>query len=248
PIATWGAIGADVSYVYMGDMVRTLESPTEGYEEDGTFNYSDMSGRIAFSGKFMEDILLGGSIQILQSNVRFDGVTKKRVGDRKAQSTAINLGCIYNTPIPNLTAGASLRNMGNQTKAFFDEEESLPFSFRLGASYRTLVSKPEDQPIVEDEEISSPEEVFGKLPNALLLAVDLHFPADNSFGLRMGGEYRFSNGIAVRGGYRTGTGLEFPYGLCGGAGYKTESYQIDYAIVPYGDIGSTHRFSLTIVF
>ena len=37
------------------------------------------------------------------------------------------------------------------------------------------------------------------------------------------------SGIAVRGGYRTGTGLDFSDGFSGGLGYTTDTYQVDYA-------------------
>jgi hypothetical protein len=82
----------------------------------------------------------------------------------------------------------------------------------------------------------------------LIVALDLDFPADDSVGARMGAEYLFGNGIAIRAGYRTGTGFDFPSGLCAGAGYGTDTYQLDYALVPYGDIGSTHRISFTVRF
>ncbi|NLO92537.1 MAG: hypothetical protein GX410_11180, partial [Elusimicrobia bacterium] len=34
-------------------------------------------------------------------------------------------------------------------------------------------------------------------------------------------------------------------GLSAGAGFKTSSYGIDYAFVPFGALGNTHRFSVT---
>ena len=250
PLASWAAIAADVSYVYMGDMVRTIESPTEGYEENGTFTAADVAGRIALAGRTFKGIIVGISLQMLQSNVDFEDVTKDRVGDKTAESIVIGLGGLYDTPIPDLTVGCSFQNLGSQTQAFIKEEEPLPFTFRVGAAYKTLVRgwKPEPSEEGETEEPADPEVELDKLPGTLIAAMDLDFPSDHSPGVRMGLEYQFSNGIAIRSGYRTGTGFSFPAGFCGGMGYTTDTYQVDYALVPYGDLGNTHRVSFTIRF
>ena len=245
PVASWATIAADVSYVSMGSIARTVESPTEGYEQDGTFSVSDLAGRIAIASKLYKGIIVGASFQILKSTVGFQDVTKEAIEDKTAQSTAINLGFLYNTPVPDLKVGCSFQNLGSQTEAFIKEKEPLPFGFRLGVGYETQVAGRKSE-LVEGEEAvdSEPEEPIG----TLIAAMDLALFADSSSGMRMGLEYRFGNGLAARGGYRTGTGLDFPSGLCGGGGYKTETYQFDYAFVPYGDVGNTHRISFTIGF
>jgi len=247
PLASWATIAADVSYVSMGSIARTLESVTEGYEQDGTFTVSDLAGRVAVAGEIYKGIIAGASFQVLKSTVDFDDVTKEAIEDKTAQSTAINLGFLYNTPVPDLKVGCSFQNMGGQTVAFVNEKEPLPFGFRLGVGYEAEVTgrKPE---LAEGEEVEAVEPEVEKAIGILIAAMDLALYADSSSGVRMGLEYQFSNGISVRGGYRTGTGLGFPSGLCGGAGYKTSTYQFDYAFVPYGDVGNTHRISFTIRF
>jgi hypothetical protein len=257
PVASWGTVAADISYVHTGSIVRTIESPTEGYEENGTFTAADIAGRFALAGKVFKGVLVGASFQVLQSRVDFDNVTKARIGDKTAQSTSINLGVLYNTPIPDLTVGGCFQNWGAQTQAFISEKEPLPFAFRVGAAYKVLMTgKTETAETGEnvdsvDNEGSSAFQPTQSLTHSLtylLLALDLDFPADDSVGARMGAEYLFGNGIAIRAGYRTGTGFDFPSGLCAGAGYGTDTYQLDYALVPYGDIGSTHRISFTVRF
>jgi len=250
PLASWAAIAADVSYVHMGSIVRTIESPTEGYEENGTFSTSDVAGRIAIAGKTFKGIVVGISLQMLQSSVNFEDLTKERIGDKIANSTVIGLGFLYDTPVPDLVVGCSFQNMGGQTEAFFEDKEPLPVTFRIGAAYKTEVKgwKPEPSEAPETEEAVDSEVETGRLPGALVAAMDLDFPADDSPGARMGLEYQFSNGIAIRGGYRTGAGFGFASGFSGGMGYTTDTYQVDYALVPYGDLGSTHRVSFTIRF
>lgn len=250
PLTSWATVAADVSYVHMGDMVRTIESPTEGYEENGTFTSSDVAGRISFASKTFRGLLVGVSVQMFQSRVDFADMTKERIGDKVAKSTAIGLGCLYDTRIPNLTVGCSVQNWGRQTQAFISKKEPLPFSFRLGVGYETLVSgwKPQTPEEEVPEEGAEPDASLDKAPGLLVAAMDLDIPVDDSPSVHMGLEYQFRNGIAFRAGYRTGTGFSFPGGFSGGIGYITNTYQIDYSLVPYGDIGSTHRASFTIKF
>ena len=248
PLAPWVTVAADVFYVHMGSIPRTIESPTEGYEADGTFTAADMAGRFAVAGRIFKDVLVGASFQVFQSKVSFEDVIKERIGDKTARSTVIGLGCLYNTSIPNLSVGCSFQNWGRQTRVFIKEKEPLPFAFRLGVAYKALVAGWKVAPSQEGATANSGESAILSSAGALIMAMDLDFPIDSSVSVRMGAEYRFGGGIAVRGGYRTGTGFDFPSGLCVGAGYSSASYQVDYALVPYGDIGSTHRVSFTIRF
>lgn len=187
---------------------------------------------------------------MLQSEVDFENVTIERMDDRTAKSTAIGIGVLYDTPVPNLSAGCSFQNLGSQTEAFISKKEPLPFAFRMGAAYKTVVRGwKSEQPEEEGTEEPIDSDVnLDRTPGTLVAAMDLDFPADNTAGIRMGLEYQFGNGIAVRGGYRTGTGLDFSDGFSGGMGYTTATYQVNYALVPYGDIGNTHRISFTIRF
>lgn len=250
PIADRVTIAADISYLHMGAIPRTIESVSEGYEEDGTFSPVDMALRVGFATKVFQHLLIGGSLQRYESRVSFDEVTKERISDKTAQSISIDIGCVYDVPkVPGLKVGGCFQNLGKQTKAFYRQKEPMPFAMNLGVAYEILVTTTE---IIPAKEAVSPEgEAESRAeppPGVLTVATDFSFPTDNSVSARMGVEYRFGNGIAIRGGYRTGTGFDFPSGLCGGFGYDTVSYRLDYAFVPYGDIGNTHRIAFTIRF
>jgi hypothetical protein len=250
PLSKRAAIGVDVSYMYMGSISRTIESSTEGYEQDGTFSPVDMAGRVALSVKAFKNTLLGASIQRIQSKVSFDKVTKEKISDKTAQGMAIDLGGIYNiTRIPGLSVGGCLQNLGGQTKAYFTEKASMPFAFNIGMAYKVQMLS-EKAPATETPKDKEPKTKTepSSSPSALTIATDLSFPNDSSINARFGAEYRFGNGISLRGGYRTGRGSSFPSGLSAGIGYDSKDYQVDYAIVPYGDLGNTHRVSFTIRF
>ena len=243
PLASWATVAADVLYLHMGAIPRTVESPTEGYGEDGIFTAVDIAGRLAIAGKISKDVLVGASVQILHSEISFTDMVEAGIGDKTAKSAAAGLGCLYRTPVPNLSVACSFQNWGAQTQAFVSEKEPLPFAFRLGAAYKAVLAASETE-----ESGGEGNADLGKPASVLILAMDLDFPADSSVGARMGAEYRLGSYVAVRGGYRTGTGSDFPSGLSAGAGYGTGAYQVDYAFVPYGDIGNTHRISFTVKF
>lgn len=244
-IADKATIAADISYLHMGTIPRTIESLTEGYEQDGTFSPTDIAGRLAFASKVFKNLSIGGSIQRLQSRVGFNEVTKERINDRIAQSIAIDFGCIYDVPVAKgLSVAGCFQNLGNQTRAFFEEKEPMPTSINFGTAYKKIIHRKENKKNNSEETTPQPESG----PNIITVAMDINFPSDNSPNIRIGGEYTFSNGISIRSGYRTGTGFDFPSGLCGGLGYDSSEYRIDYAFVPYGSLGNTHRISLTVRF
>lgn len=127
---------------------------------------------------------------------------------------------------------------------FFEKEEPMPASINFGTAYKKTIHRKENKKSDSQESTSQSDGDS----NIITIAMDINFPADSSPSIRIGGEYTFANGISIRSGYRTGTGFDFPSGLCGGLGYDSNEYRIDYAFVPYGSLGNTHRVSLTVRF
>ncbi len=71
---------------------------------------------------------------------------------------------------------------------------------------------------------------------------------DERFYLALGAEYLLNKNFAFRAGYQfghasddLGSGL---VGLGAGLGLKFDSFALDYAYVPFGDLGDTHRMTL----
>lgn len=144
--------------------------------------------------------------------------------DVKGKGIAVDLGCLYNLPVRNLIAGLNVQNIGPAIK-INGENFALPINVKLGCSYR--------------------------VNQRLLLAMDLNQPIDNYLSASMGGEFWFRNMFAVRLGYRyklKGNDLGFLSGLRAGCGFKWQILQLDYAWVPYGDLGNTHRISINVRF
>jgi len=78
------------------------------------------------------------------------------------------------------------------------------------------------------------------------LAVDIGKSQDSDLYYCVGMEGWIGNVVALRAGYRTGrdVGPSWTAGL----GFKMDEFALDYAYVPYSNLGDTHRISLGIDF
>ena len=81
---------------------------------------------------------------------------------------------------------------------------------------------------------------------SLLLALDIASPADNDVYYCAGIEWWMMDGIALRVGYKTNQ--DIGEGLTAGFGFDKGKIRFDYAYVPYGELGNTHKVSLGMSF
>jgi outer membrane protein OmpA-like peptidoglycan-associated protein len=114
----------------------------------------------------------------------------------------------------HLILGGALRNMSYRL--------DVPADLKIGACYKDL-------------------EHF----NILL---DLTFPIDNIVHISTGIEYNLNEYLSVRGGWRSGpydiSNLGWTCGFTTGIGLHFSGLTLDYAFVPYGKLGLTHRIAL----
>jgi len=236
----WVTIGIDAALFYTGQIPRTIESNVGGYEEDGVFDYNNTNFRFAIGSGAYKRVRIGASFQVFQHEVNYENIVKQQVSDKSARSTFANLGILYE-PIENLKVGVSFQNIGAEIKGLGERgrNENIPQIIRLGAAYTMIVTQ-EKLPIEQEDEQSS--------GNKLIIAVDMIKPSERRIGINLGLEYSLQNGFVLRGGYQSNTDFELLSSLRGGLGYATANYRIDYAFVPYGDIGNTHRATFTLNF
>jgi hypothetical protein len=81
---------------------------------------------------------------------------------------------------------------------------------------------------------------------SLLLALDIASPTDNDLYYCAGIEWWIMDGIALRVGYKTNQ--DIGQGLTAGLGFDKGKIRFDYAYVPYGELGNTHKVSLGMSF
>jgi len=138
----------------------------------------------------------------------------------KASAPMADFGVLYPFEIgklQGLSLAATLRNVGPGLK-YDSETSSLPQALVLGAGLTALGGN-------------------------LTLAADIVKPNDNSNFITLGAEYRIFNMVNLRAGFNGNSefvGSGFTYGM----GLQFDQWNIDYALVSYGDLGNTNRVSV----
>jgi len=124
--------------------------------------------------------------------------------------------------LEDLTVGLNLQNLG--TGVIFEEEVgNLPLNLKFG--------------------VGITKEVLG---DPLTIAIDGNLPNDNDFYGSFGIEYWVRDLIALRLGYKSGEDLG--KGISFGGGIKVNIFQLDYALVHFGELGYTHRIGIVTRF
>ena len=123
--------------------------------------------------------------------------------------------------------GAAVQNVGQDIKLGSDAFP-LPLAYSGGASV--------------------------KVTDPLTLSAEYRKYNDGDAGLHAGGEYAFAQFLGIgdilflRGGYQTGRSVNTGPGFSAGLGFSLNSWKIDYAFAPWGDLGNVHRITLGLRF
>jgi len=122
--------------------------------------------------------------------------------------------------------GFALQNISGEMK-YVSEGDPLPLNLKIGTAY-----KPED---------------------SWIIAADAEMPYDNAISFGLGSEYaiKMGDGLMVSGRAGYNSRAKELGGLTGftvGAGGSYDVIRLDYAFVPFGDLGNTHKISLSIDF
>jgi len=214
---------ASLTYFSAGE----LEGRDAAANPTGNFTARDLAFGLS------RGLLLGG----LQAGVTGKVISQK-IKSSGATSFAADLGLLYRFEGTPYSVGAALLNFGTRVK-FEEESFPLPLKLKMGAA--------------------------AAFSSRLLLAVDAELPDYGQAAARLGAEYRGLEGIALRFGYRTAssaqrdailgrgfgdsvTGVDAMYGFFAGVGFEYSGFNLDYALLPYGDLGSAHRFSFGVRF
>jgi hypothetical protein len=129
PLGEWGTLGMFINQLYFGDV--------ETWRPDGTLNsvesaYEMVSG-IGYGMRLKKDFAMGVNLKYFYSRLIKD--------KDEARSFAVDAGIIKNNFLTkDLSLGFSMLNMGPSV-SYAQEENNLsaiPFTFRLGASYKPI--------------------------------------------------------------------------------------------------------------
>lgn len=145
------------------------------------------------------------------------------IGSAEANGAALDLGARRRWE-RGLSLGAALRHLGTGLK-YDGETNELPMRLAVGAGWS----------------FAGGHAMAAELVNA---------PRVGGNEVSVGGEYQAMKSVYLRGGYSTqsavtgGSGFDAAKGLTLGVGLKGARWTIDYAVLPTGELGSSHRFSL----
>lgn len=213
-----GTLGVGLNYLSVSDIEKRIADTDE---PDGEFGASDSAVYISYG----DEKILGKYLEglLVGFNLKF---IHQKIEDETAQSYAFDIGTLYKTPIQNFTASLGIYNFGSKVK-FVDESDPLPLNIRLGLAYRLF-------------------------NNTLLLAADVDdYIIDERIYTQIGAEYSFRQILLVRAGYKLGMDsnkLGESTGLGTGIGFNIWNIMLDYAYAPFGELGDTHRVSVSTKF
>ena len=198
------------------------EGSIDQFDKTGAPSGSFAPSDLAFTGAYgfrADPFDLGLAAKYLQSKISNSASTVAADAAVRWHST------LYERP---WTVSAGFRNLGGTLK-YVNESDPLPASFVLGNALRPA--------------------------DAVLVALDITVPNDNApyFALGVESTGQLSGGMRgdLRLGYSTrdsNSGLNGFAGASLGAGLTLSFCRIDYAWVPFGLLGDTHRVGLTFRF
>ncbi|GIX05737.1 MAG: hypothetical protein KatS3mg115_0140 [Candidatus Poribacteria bacterium] len=244
PLATWGSLGVGGKLLQSGEIPHTVAAGDGGYREEGTFAYGTRHFQVGFGTRPFRNVRAGAALEIVRESLTFsepDAV----LPNESSSVNVIHLGALWQSPVPGLQVGAALRNVGGPGE-LYGSRAPVPRLFQIGVAYQRRIERirEEDVPIAPEADGSIPQEVAHRA----ILALDLRFLREEKPALRLGVEYRFRNGFALRAGYRSDGPFDLVSKLSAGIGYTTGSYAVDYGFVPMEDLGTTHRVAFTLYF
>jgi tetratricopeptide (TPR) repeat protein len=244
--ATYNASFEDVAHQYVAvayplrygsalgfSVTRMTVAPFQGYDATGLKTRDVQSSDMAIGASYGRT-LLKDEIGRPVLNV---GAGLKRVSETldnaSAATLALDLGAAYSfrpanywmskLPAQEMRLAFTVRNLGPGLK--FDKVSApLPLAATLGASW---LSHPRGD-------------------SSLILSVDNTVSRDEKYTVNLGAEYEAFQLLAFRAGFKTGqaegSGVRF------GFGFKFSLVDLDYSMSPFGDLGSMHKFGLTMKF
>ncbi len=141
---------------------------------------------------------------------------QSQIGGDKASSFAVDLGLIGKLRRLPVSLGLSLRNLGPGMK-FISQRDPLPLSVTAGFACHMI--------------------------QGLNIALDVkRMVYDKTTNVSLGMEYSVFPALTLRSGYLSSISDS---GLGAGIGLNVLGTQFDYAVTPFGELGSAHRVSFT---
>ena len=216
-----GNLGAAITWLSYG----SLNGRDINGLSAGGFSAEDMALSLAYARSFNKDLNLGVAGKYIHS----------RIGGESGGGFALDAGATWATPVKDLKAALTAQNLGPEFK-FSGDKRPLPQTYALGASYAGI--------------------------NKLELTLEGRTrPKDGDDELCLGAGYKAAKGLVLRAGYNSKAAkagksedtkglktLDNLRGLSAGFGAELNTFKLDYAFTPYGELGNAQRITLSVKF
>lgn len=215
-----GVLGIGVNYLAVPDIAKYDNT---GTPQNSAYSPSDTAFTLGYGFLPWRAVQFGASAKYISSTI--DGVS--------ASALAADAGCqVYFEPA-YLQAGLLVQNAGGELK-FKDSGDPLPSAIRLGLAFAPPIN-------------SEMDGFFG-VDQRLLLIAEANYLSDSqtsgNFGMELKRYLDPVNALSFRAGYTSNIRGLGTTGLTVGLGFSNCRIAVDYAFVPYGDLGDTHRITL----
>ncbi|MCC6962725.1 MAG: PorV/PorQ family protein [candidate division Zixibacteria bacterium] len=181
------------------------------------FGGSDMAFTFAYSAKANRQLAVGAGVKFIY----------QKIDEYDSQGLAADIGLLYRLKDGRTNIGFSASNLGFQLSGLSENhKDPLPILIRAGLSHQLR-----EIPLTVSGEgvVPSDNDVYGSL--------GVEFHPDLPLAFRAGYSSFGSN-------YKTDGDKDGTAGLSFGAGFKLPKLNVDYAYLPYADLGSLHRVNL----
>jgi hypothetical protein len=227
----WGTVGANITFLSLGQNIRTDEFG----QEKGTFDSFEMAVGFSYGTRLDPNLSTGLSAKIIYSHLADQGAGLEK-GKGSGSSFALDAGLLYKTFIKRLTLGAALTNLGpNIAYIDLNQSDPLPRNLAVGLAYR-IVDTPFNR-LTATFEIN--KELVG-LDDPI--STELDEAIEN-----MGIEYWYGTYVALRAGYIYDQAGDIKTATFG-AGLQYGLFRFDFAYIPSSKdlaLANTMRFSMT---
>ncbi|MBI4346167.1 MAG: PorV/PorQ family protein [Elusimicrobia bacterium] len=205
-------------------LLYASQGSQQGYSTVGDptsgFTPNDLAFTVGY-GKKLDVLRLGAGLKLVRS----------QLSDASGTTFALDFGAQYlgamNTSEGPIDLGVSVQNLGPGL-SMGSSSDPLPFKLQLGARWHIS------------------DRIAGVLDGIM--------PVDQDPAAALGVEGRFPVGeniaASIRGGYNVARtrGVDGLTGLAAGFGLEWNQIRLDYAWVPYGDLGATNRITFGYAF
>jgi hypothetical protein len=221
-VGSMGTLAANYMTIQTGNITSRDDNGVAGAPFQATDQLITIGyGKSVYESPEVGNIMVGASMKMFSEDIQ----------NSSMQGEAFDFGTLWKIPGESVFVGLAVENEGSPN-SFISESFNLPTVVKLGIS-------------------------GGMFNNSCILGIDVSEPFNDVFGCSAGAEYWFNHTIAFRLGYNSstvdaGNGVSAGFGVCL---LQTDIFflyasaiDIDYAFVPYGDLGNSNRLSLNIKF